>query len=370
MLASRVVHFTSRETIFQCRRSIECQCGGYTTTRGRQSQDNFYHPGVFPSASSHPLERYVRRTHGNNSRIPADVHPAEIDSMRCVQSFIYNVYLWGKENSLDSSLAPIWFGEMWGDMIAEYTQTKLTYSKDILSALSGVASIMRAFSPGRYIAGLWELDLHYQLSWTSILDEADCYRPETYTAPSFTWASRIGPVMFPWQIIITKVCSIVCISCTPKVSDPFGQVSNGFLKLEGKMICGIIGKREGHSGIYFFPQLKDENGNAIAGQNKCHPDCKLIDGKTKFLPPECGFGDEARGIISFDTTAAKAEKLGEKLFCFGLYWKTDLEDRDCNGVSGIVLEMDAEENSYRRVGLGRFPLVCFENVPEVGITII
>jgi hypothetical protein len=149
--------------------------------------------------------------------------------MRCVQSFIYNVYLWGKENSLDSSLAPIWFGEMWGDMIAEYTKTKLTYSKDILSALSGVASIMRAFSPGRYIAGLWELDLHYQLSWTSILGEADCYRPETYTAPSFTWASRIGPVMFPWQTIITKVCSIVSISCTPKGSDPFGQVSTGFL---------------------------------------------------------------------------------------------------------------------------------------------
>ena len=179
--------------------------------------------------------------------------------------------------------------------------------------------------------------------------------------------------MFPWQIIITKVCSIAYISCTPKGSDPFGQVSNGFLKLEGKMICGIIGKREGHSGIYFFPQLKDENGNAIAGQNKCHPDCKLIDGKTKFLPPECGFGDEACGVISFDTTAAEAEMLGEKLFCFGLYWETDLEDRDCNGgngVFGIVLEMAAEANSYRRVGAGSFSSVCFEHLPEVGITII
>jgi hypothetical protein len=182
----------------------------------RSSQPvNFYHPGVFSSASSYPLERYVHRTDGHNSRIPADVHPAGIDSMRCVQSFIYNVYHWGKENSLDSSLAPIWFGEMWGDMIQEYTTTKLTYPKDILFALSGVASIMRAFSPGRYIAGLWERDLHYQLSWTSILDEADCYRPEIYTAPSFTWASRIGPVMFPWEIIITKVFSIVYISCTP-----------------------------------------------------------------------------------------------------------------------------------------------------------
>jgi hypothetical protein len=65
--------------------------------------------------------------------------------------------------------------------------------------------------------------------------------------------------------------------------------------------------------------------------------------------------------------------LGEKLFCFGLYWETDLEDRDCNGgngVFGIVLEIAAEENSYRRVGAGSFSSVCFEHLPEVGITII
>jgi hypothetical protein len=136
------------------------------------------------------------------------------------------------------------------------------------------------------------------------------------------------------------------------------------------MICGTIGKREGHSEIYFFPQLKDENGNAIAEEHKCHPDCKLIDGKTKFLPSECRFDDEDCGIISFDTTAAKAEMLGEKLFFFGLYWETVPEDRDYNRVLGIVLEMVAEENSYRRVGFGGFPSVCFENVLEVGITII
>jgi len=272
MLASRMVHFTNREIIFCCRKGRQCECGGYTSSRPSQVLSNYYKPGVFPSASSHRLDEHVHRMHRNHSMMPADVSLDDINNMRGVQFYIHGLYLSGKENRLEPSLAPIWFGEMWGDTVSDYTATKLTYSKDILPALSGVARVMRVFSPGRYIAGLWELDLHYQLGWTSNLDESYCYRDPAYTAPSFTWASRIGKVSFPWNITITKVCSIVDIPCSPKGFDTFGQVSNGVLKLEGKMTGGIPCLRDSH--IYFMRQ-RDENSNASYGETECLPECQF-----------------------------------------------------------------------------------------------
>jgi len=119
---------------------------------------------------------------------------------------------------------PINFGELWGKIVSDYASLDLTFKQDVLPALSGIANLMLAYNPGRYFAGLWELDIHYLLGWSSIPTDGWCYRPQKPTAPSFSWASRLGPVDFPFECIMTSVCTVLDIKCEVKGADPYGQV--------------------------------------------------------------------------------------------------------------------------------------------------
>lgn len=133
---------------------------------------------------------------------------------------------------------------MFADIIQDYSPLRFTFDRDTLSALSGLANLTRVFSPGRYLAGLWENDLYYQLGWESeywIEDgkEEKCHRPCCYLAPLFSWASRLGPVKLPSSIVFTKLCSIVEVQSTPKERDVFGRVKDGHIVLHGKVIYGV-----------------------------------------------------------------------------------------------------------------------------------
>ncbi|KAF1829228.1 HET-domain-containing protein, partial [Decorospora gaudefroyi] len=57
------------------------------------------------------------------------------------------------------------FGELWGLVIQVYSCLSLTCKEDILPALSGVAHGLAHLFKGKYLAGLWELDIAYQLGW-------------------------------------------------------------------------------------------------------------------------------------------------------------------------------------------------------------
>jgi hypothetical protein len=129
---------------------------------------------------------------------------------------------------------PVAFGELWGDLVSDYGYLSLSIESDILPALSGIANLMTEYDPGRYIAGLWERDIHYLLGWESVRGEGRCYRPSVYTAPSFSWASRMGPVTFPFECLITRLCKIIDIRCNVSGYDTFGHVQGGYITLQGK----------------------------------------------------------------------------------------------------------------------------------------
>lgn len=105
----------------------------------------------------------------------------------------------------------------WKHIVERYTRAKLTMPKDKLIALSGIAQRMHAginrtpysrqfydpqcFNPKqykqRYLAGMWEYNLQYQLLW-SVEPRWDARhqrflypstRPRQYRAPSWSWAA-------------------------------------------------------------------------------------------------------------------------------------------------------------------------------------
>ena len=84
---------------------------------------------------------------------------------------------------------------LWPTFIADYTRAGLTHGSDRLVALQGIASSIEAATGSPYAAGLW-LDgtLPMSLLWTT--KTPGLARPRDYRAPSWSWASVDGSVVF------------------------------------------------------------------------------------------------------------------------------------------------------------------------------
>jgi hypothetical protein len=135
------------------------------------------------------------------------------------------------------------FWGIWSDIVRSYTEARLTYISDKLVAIAGLARRMHTVSRGRlgcYVAGFWQLQFARQLGWccpdpTQILDSQ-------YIAPTWSWACIAGPVYFADQETDAEGFAAPIINClsvtTQPVSDPFGPVLSGPMRVRGRM-CKI-----------------------------------------------------------------------------------------------------------------------------------
>ena len=82
------------------------------------------------------------------------------------------------------------------------------------------------------------------------MDRKSGSRPPSYTAPSFSWASLIGPVRFhtPFGFPGDRYhASLVDGHCTTNRLNPFGDVSDGFINLRGSLLPAILRNSTGDS---------------------------------------------------------------------------------------------------------------------------
>lgn len=148
------------------------------------------------------------------------------------------------------------YKEAWKGMVALYGRRNLTFPEDKLPAISALASQVLRLSiedgaePGRYLAGIWENDLLDQLVWFADPGESRDVRRIPYRAPSWSWASVTCPIIFPIlfsgmslnELESTKGTELEIISCsvTPRSSlVPLGQVTGGWLRVQGYLIHGV-----------------------------------------------------------------------------------------------------------------------------------
>jgi hypothetical protein len=163
---------------------------------------------------------------------------------------------------------------LWRTIVILYSNLELTKSSDKLPALAGLAEYMRSPRNDEYLAGLWKRSLVSDLLWYR---ETLGYRngsgsiEQVWNAPTWSWASIDGPVMYPVRLLFggapstqrsTKpFCEIIDAKCTTSGPSRTGQIVSGHIRLS---LLIIKGKRNGQGvlrGIdfdVFYPDAEDD----------------------------------------------------------------------------------------------------------------
>lgn len=121
----------------------------------------------------------------------------------------------------------------WPMIVRLYSAANLTFGKDKLTALAGVARLVAEETGDEYLAGLWKAQLEEQLCWSRRKSDPADTRPP-WRAPTWSWASIDGGVAWmPLQKgkLETKYAHVMDAHTRKRGVDPFGQVASGAIRI-------------------------------------------------------------------------------------------------------------------------------------------
>ena len=234
---------------------------------------------------------------------------------------------------------------LWRKLVIEYSWKELTFHKDVLPALSGLASLVHTATGDQYLAGIWRCDLPAALLWVPVGQEP---RSTTYVAPSWSWAAckKSGSIEYPlWSTAQFKVKILDAGVVTLDSNYPFGRVLDGFLKLEGLIQRGALQRSTPHSpALKLVLQHNEKLINSSVSYIKC-------DGENAALPPvwclqlcvhhhQHGFSPMQSNDISSYTLLILEEDKREKVFRRLAHERCQMTDSDWDGAKteAIILK--------------------------------
>ena len=102
------------------------------------------------------------------------------------------------ENLVGAAAIPL--STFWKTVVQAYTNCDLTFNKDKLIALWGIAKLFRDAEGGEYGNGLWEKSLEDQLAWRVAECKGPSTRNEDQSIPTWSWASMTGTIIVADQL--------------------------------------------------------------------------------------------------------------------------------------------------------------------------
>ncbi|KAJ9137481.1 hypothetical protein NKR23_g9084 [Pleurostoma richardsiae] len=132
--------------------------------------------------------------------------------------------------------------DQWRMRVEEYSGLQLTYPKDRLPALSGLAKQTLRLRPDVYLAGLWKSSLVADLHWRLLPGSAHATKLDEYIAPSWSWASYPGAVNYIYLsgTAFHGTIDVLDAACTAAGHDATGEVLSGFVVLRGSQIPATL----------------------------------------------------------------------------------------------------------------------------------
>ena len=244
-----------------------------------------------------------------------------------------------KFSDILASYAPSTWDSTWRSFVTKYSETKLTFEKDKLPALSGLVRVLQHRNKDQYLAGLWKNAIYDELLW--INKDVRMRRPSKYRAPSWSWAAIDGKVGWMHDtlrlyyddetpVVVKHLAQLLDWGITLAGPDTFGEVSDAFLLIHGTLKTlenlEIRAVRKGRENRYNIHLFRKPVHSELESLGTIYPDT----------------------MSSFNQVQCNGELLVESLSKLFL-----LPIQSASGVYlGLVLSYnDINELSYRRVGL-------------------
>lgn len=214
--------------------------------------------------------------------------------------------------------------EIWHNgIIGDYTAAKLTFEKDRMCALAGIAAVIQARTGLTYTAGLWKELLPLDMLWYK-MDDPEPNRiplsnPPLWKAPSWSWASVQGRIRYslasfrhPSHEKILYLSRVLDCHITPlsHATPILGEVSQGWVTITG----------------YLAPMVDSVEESRHLG--------KGFTSKTekRFRPDVVGL-PETKELVYF------------------LVVKTQDNEESCTNTGIVLAKRDGNEGGYVRVGI-------------------
>ncbi|KAH8658165.1 heterokaryon incompatibility protein-domain-containing protein [Xylariales sp. PMI_506] len=310
LLPPRILHFFRDEIIWECEDEVRRQDG---TTQ---------------------FLRLKETTKLITSRTPPKVHGIKDDNDIHIHldNFLANM----------SPAAIFW---VWDRIVEDYSKRVLTQHNDKLIALSGIAQIVLdrlALSPDSYLAGIWSGNLLKGLLWHST---SRASRFQTFVAPSWSWASMMGPVRYffsDYQFTFEEACVVEQSHCTPSSMDPIGEVSSGFVSLTGRLQPVVLNRTDAPS-RNFHPTYSGMFDNF----KSCYPEYDV----NVQLP-----GSETVFSVLIDELSELESGIQSQYFCFEIGDSFNLHQRARRTwwlvLKTAVADVEHHPRTFKRVGIG------------------
>ena len=212
------------------------------------------------------------------------------------------------------------------DVVKLYTNRTLSFSKDKLPALAGLARKFESMNPelGTYCAGLWERTLKTDICWevARSIDGVFKKRPAPWRAPTWSWASIDEPIQKPLLVArsgprccgdsvehpimaklkLTDVWKAVVVPAGP---DRFGEISSAHLIVSADVFPAILNYQilqheDGNVRIQPFIFIKGILSLMIPDYLLCEPGEHFIPLQSEIFLMYCGenqFGDVVTVIL-------------------------------------------------------------------------
>ncbi|TVY54002.1 hypothetical protein LCER1_G003568 [Lachnellula cervina] len=184
--------------------------------------------------------------------------------------------------------------EIWHTIVKLYTGAQLTFAKDKMIAISGIAQ--RAFEENgdQYLAGLWRKNIELQLLWCQTSPGRRLLSGSEYRAPSWSWASvdERGFVHYTPKvegIEYVYYAHILDANVVPAGKEPFGQLVGGELRMSySVMLAGELNKVQGGDWGGLDLSYYEVEINAPEDKKekfRVYPDSDELDGREIYLLP-------------------------------------------------------------------------------------
>lgn len=241
------------------------------------------------------------------------------------------------------------FDMLWHGCVVTYSACQLTKHSDKLIAISSVARELAGAGTSKYtyLAGLWDVNLVFQLAWITVIGRKTPPRKrigvEGYVAPSWSWASieaLVQPCFISSPPGTIALADVLASKVELETDFEYGSVKAGWIRMRGR----LNGVRKSNMRVYNwsttekFISLTDE-----ATDEKLWLSPDTLEGLELVK-----WGRDMKKLAWMPLTVRFNDQ-GVSGFCLCL-----VEVEPAERIAGGTEFVRADEKVFRRIGTGNF----------------